>query len=253
VAITHKVFLFWLLYIVVVLVGWGFLFYLGLPQIALSHDHSYLTVVLLGLYLVAEVLSGRQAWFISKENKIADDVIHWFANNKLIDTQIDDRGEVVLIPEHTAENSLQTGYIVPPSAMADHFSLLTVKANAGQRKIRQNTIIEVTADRLYEQASAAEFIAARIVWIGILATILGVIIAFWPMIGAATIDAMKSNIGGFFGGIAIAFIPTAVSFVFKIVLDFNGWIVSRGVQSLIDKIACVSETDVLPVIDHEDL
>ncbi len=249
-SVTHKVFLFWLLYFVIVLVGWGFLFYLGLPQIALSHDHSYLTVVLLGLYILAECFSGRQAWLISKENKIADDVIHWFANNQLNKTEIDEDGNVVLVPEQSDPSS---NYVIPKSAMADHFLLLTVKANAGQRKIRQNTIIEVTADRLYEQASTAEFIASRIVWIGILATILGVIIAFWPMIGAASIDVMKTNIGAFFGGIAVAFIPTAVSFVFKIVLDFNSWIVTKGVQSLIDKIACVSETDVLPVLDHEDL
>jgi hypothetical protein len=143
-------------------------------------------------------------------------------------------------------------YIIPPSVIAEHFSLLCVKANAGQRKIRQNTIIDVTADRLYERTMIADFIASRIVWIGILATILGVIIAFWPMINGVDIEEMKNNLGNFFGGIAIAFIPTAVSFVFKIVLDFNSRIISGGVRDLIDKIACVSETDLLPILDHEE-
>ena len=49
----------------------------------------------------------------------------------------------------------------------------------------------------------------------------------------------------------MAFIPTAVSFVFKIVLDFNTRIITSGVRDLIDKIACVSELDVLPFLDGD--
>src|SRR5262249_34573578 len=135
--------------------------------------------------------------------------------------------------------------------IAEHLSLLSVKANAGQRRIRQNTIIDVTADWLYSRAMIADFIGTRIVWVGILATILGVIMAFWPMINGVSVDLMKANIGQFFGGIAVAFIPTAVSFVCKIVLDFNTRIIASGVRDLIDKIACVSETDVLPFLDGD--
>ena len=96
-----------------------------------------------------------------------------------------------------------------------------------------------------------DFIGSRIVWVGILATILGVIMAFWPMIDGVALDAMRTNLGQFFGGIAVAFIPTAVSFVCKIMLDFNTRIIASGVRDLIDKIACVSETDVLPFLDGD--
>ena len=44
--IIHRVFLFWLLYLVIVLFGLGVLIYLRLPQLALHYDHSYLTVLL---------------------------------------------------------------------------------------------------------------------------------------------------------------------------------------------------------------
>lgn len=250
---THKVFLFWLLYFVITVFGWGCLIYLGLPQVALHYDHSYLTYILFGLYISAECLSCRQAWKISKENQIADNAIQWFANNKLKNTALNSDGSITLHPTEnilTHDNFLP--YTIPKSSIAEHFTLLCTKANANQKRIRQDTIIYIIADRIYDKAMIAEFISARIVWIGILATILGVIMAFWPMIGGVSIDAMKGNLGAFFGGIAVAFIPTAVSFVFKIILDFNSKIIGSGVRDLIDKIACASETDLLPVIDHED-
>jgi len=242
--IIHRVFLFWLLYLVIVLFGLGVLIYLRLPQLALHYDHSYLTVLLFALYGIAEVLSGRQAWLISQQNRIADRVVQWLSWHKLDKIEATRDGSVVL--RNGGEEC-----VIPASAIADHLSLLSVKANAGQRRIRQSTIIDVTADRLYSRAMIADFIGTRIVWVGILATILGVIMAFWPMINGLSVEMMKVNISQFFGGIAVAFIPTAVSFVFKIVLDFNTRIITSGVRDLIDKIACVSELDVLPFLDGD--
>lgn len=241
---THRVFLFWLFYAVLVIFGIAVLFYLGLPQVALHYDHSYLTLLLFGMYGVAEVLSGRQAWLVSWQNQVADTVVAWLAQRRLTGIVVNRDGGVVL-----SSNGNQLD--VPPSAIAEHLTLLSVKANAGQRRIRQNTIIDVTADRLYSRTMIADFLGSRIVWIGILATILGVIMAFWPMIDGVSLDAMRSNLSQFFGGIAVAFIPTAVSFVCKIMLDFNTRIIASGVRDLIDKIACVSETDVLPFLDGD--
>lgn len=243
--LTHRVFLFWLLYLVIVVFGLSALFYLGLPQIALHYDHSYLTVLLFAMYGTAEVLSGRQAWLISQENLVADRVVRWLSRHKLTNTTMMRDGSVLL--QSDAQKTLR----VPKSAIGEHIALLSVKANAGQRRIRQNTIIDVTADRLYSRALIGEFIGSRIVWVGILATILGVIMAFWPMIDGVSLDTMRTNLGQFFGGIAVAFIPTAVSFVCKIMLDFNTRIIASGVRDLIDKIACVSETAVLPFLDGD--
>ena len=243
--VTHRVFLFWLLYLVIVIFGLSALSYLGLPQIALHYDHSYLTLLLFGMYGTAEVLSGCQAWLISQENYVADRVINWLSRHKLTGTAVGRDGTVVLRSDGAKS------FHVPKSAIGEHFTLLCVKANAGQRHIHQTTIIDVTAERLYSRTMIADFLGARIVWIGILATILGVIMAFWPMIDGVSIDAMKTNLGQFFGGIAVAFIPTAVSFVCKIMLDFNTRIIASGVRDLIDKIACVSETIVLPFLDGD--
>lgn len=244
-ALPHRIFLVWLLYSVIVIFGFGCLTYLNLPQLALYYDHSHLTAVLVGLYLLAEVLSGRQAWLLSTENRVADQVIRWLSQHKLSRATVGADYTVIL---HNGPDLL----VSPHSAIAEHFALLCIKASAGQRQIRQTMIVDITAERLYDRMMIADFIASRIVWLGILATIIGVIMAFWPMInGVESIDAMRANLGEFFSGIAVAFIPTAVSFVFKIVLDFNSRIISSGVRELIDKIACVSEVQLLPFLEQD--
>lgn len=229
-----------MLYIVVVIFGFGVLLHIGLPQIAIHYDRSYLTFVLFGCYLLAEVLSAREVWNLSEQNRIADDAAGWLAKNRCNGIKPNPDGSTVL-----TTGPMDFEY-VPPSVIAEHFNLLANKANGS--RIEQDTLIDITADRLYERASIAEFISQRIVWIGILATILGVIMAFWPMIGGASIDQMKSNISEFFGGVAVAFIPTAVSFVLKIVLDVHTFIISYGARRLIDTIACAAESSVIPAL-----
>lgn len=252
----HRVFLLWLLYCCCVIFGLTSMFYLGLPQIALRYDHSGLTGLLFLMYCVAEVSAGYQAWRISKQNQIADTVRTWFLDHTLDhisltlpgrahrDTRLQfEMRRLIDDPAQTAD-VLQ----VPPSDITDHIALLV---GQGERKPMATTsdvsLLDMTAERLYERSLVVDFISTRIVWIGIFATILGVIMAFWPMINSgASIETMKSNIGGFFGGIAVAFIPTAVSFFCKILLDCNTRIIEVGVRQLLDKITIIAETEIVP-------
>jgi len=240
--VKHRTFLFWLLYIVCVISGAAILFQVGLPQIALHHDHSYLTCLLFGLFLAAEASSARQAWVISKENVIVDAVEDWLKVNPLSFVGVDDKSVIL--------NSPVNSYQVPPSVIGTHLRSLFIKSEGGQQDIKQDVLLNITAERLYDHMPA-EFIAHRIVWIGILATIIGVIMAFWPMIDGVSIDLMKSNLSTFFGGIAVAFIPTAVSFVFKILLDCNVRIISVGIRNLLDRVAHVSEVAILPFLSRK--
>ena len=247
--LTHRVFLFWLLHLVLVIFGIGVLLLLGLPQMALRHDRSYLTLLLFAMYGTAEVLSGWHAWAISEDNRTVDRVIRWLTWHKLGHIAIK-KDESVQLLKAESTNPLDR-CVVQRSAIADHLTMLCAKADAGQRTIDQGTMLDITAEGLYARALIGDFIAAQIVWVGILATIVGVILAFWPMIDGVSIDAMRTNLGQFFGGIAVAFIPTAVSFVCKITLDINTRIIASGVRQLVEKIAYVAETKVLPFL-HND-
>jgi hypothetical protein len=237
--LTHKTFLQWLLYLMVVIFGISSLTYLGLPQIALHYDRSDLTLLLFAMYCTAEILAGRQAWWVSQENRIADQGIAWLTQHPLWQIVVHDDTIQLCGPESMT---------LPDSMLAEHF-ILCGKAHGKKHQFDQSLMIDILAERAYSRALIGDFIAARIVWVGILATIVGVIMAFWPMIDGISIDMMRANLGRFFGGIAVAFIPTAVSFICKIVLDCNTRIISAGVRDLIEKIAGITATKILPALD----
>jgi len=239
---THKIFLTWLIYLIAVILITAGLCFVGIPQIAIMSDSSYLTIVLLGMYVISEGLSARQAWRMSKEHLVATRVTKWLQANKLTSLTVDD-SQVTLV-------SNDVTYPVPKSETANHISALYDMAADGNH-VNQNILLDVLAEHLHGSISIIEFVAGRVVWVGILATILGVILAFWPLLSAGmALEAIRLKLGGFFAGIAVAFIPTAASFVFKIALDFGTKILTNGATEIITIIARTSETKILPVLER---
>src|ERR1700761_349594 len=122
----HRTFLFWLLYIVCVISGVAILTYFGIPQLALHYDHSYLTFVLFGLFVLAEMFSARQAWMISKENDIADQIGEWMKSNPIAFASID-KDELTLHSKTRTRLPEFTEIKVPPSVTDSHLRLLLSK------------------------------------------------------------------------------------------------------------------------------
>lgn len=216
---------------------------LGLPQMAFTHDKSYLSVSLVGMYLIAEVMAGKQAIWISRQHRNLQDTADWLRKNKIESIQTND-GIVVII-------SKSSDCTIAAGPFADLIKGLVDKnANGSNGKIDQKELIDSFVEHLERRTSIGEFIAGRIVWVGILATIIGVIMAFWPFQQAGmTIDTMRSNLGAFFSGVAVAFIPTAVSFVFKIMLDFNSKIIHDGVSEMIEIATGITSSHIVPRLE----
>jgi hypothetical protein len=170
--IQHKLLLSWMVYAVVAVFLWSAAVYTGLAQTVVSHDHSYLSILLLGLYGLAEIATG---YWVFRVNR----------------------------------------YTMQPVAMhgwdRDEFS------DFGQRVL------------------TADFFGMVIEKIGILGTIVGVIWVFWPfMTAGVSVESMKEHVSEIFGGIAVAFIPTAVSFCLSILLDVQIRILHIGLLDLWD-------------------
>ena len=242
--LTHKIFLSWLIYFVtVILIGCG-LYYLNIIQLAIISDHSYLTELLIGMYLLSEILSLRQSWKISKEHVLANDVFNWLKNNEIIGIKIGDDESVALIGKNSA-------HVVNQSEVSKHIVALKDMAS-GRNRVNATILLDVLESNLFKQISIVEFVAGRVVWIGILATIFGVILAFWPFIhSGGGVDTIKLHLSEFFAAIAVAFIPTAASFVFKIALDFGTRIISHGVDEIVTMLARTGETKLLPILEAE--
>lgn len=245
--VPHKIFLYWLLYCAVIVFSGAVSFFMGLPQLVISADESYLTILLIGMYLLAEFMGGQQIIWTSRLHRVTGDALAWLRNNKLTHINRSQNGSVTM----SAHESV---HAIPAGSLADLISSLRDKeANGAGGQVEQVMLMDGFEERLHQNTGAAEFLASRIVWVGILATIVGVIMAFWPFREAGmSVDAMRSNIGQFFSGVAVAFIPTAVSFVFKIALDFNARIIGRGVSEIHEMATMASASYVIPFLENHN-
>ena len=244
--LPHKVFLKWLMYATVVLIVAVLFVVFGIPQLVFHHDHLYLTSVLLAMYLAAEVLAGREAIWLSRETRISEECLSWLKRNPKV-FWVADRGSEVTVSARSGEF-----FHVPQSFLYGHLVNLIRKADlSGGSRIDQSLLLDTLADRIEFRSQISGFIGSLIVWVGILGTILGVVLAFWPYVGLTSFDVetLRLHMGEFFRGVAVAFLPTAASFVFKIALDINGRIVAGGTQDLIDNITVISEAYALPVLE----
>lgn len=249
--VTHKTFLYWLIYITAVVFAAIGATMFGLPQLTLAYDHSHLTVVLVLIYFLAEALSGIQVVSISRESRMVAETLAWLDEFVIVKMRLfNDRVE--LIGEPGVSETRSHVLVIPNSPFADHLRALWYRTDKyGESSINQRVLIDTLSDRLWDKVATTEFFASRIVWLGILATIVGVIMAFWPFMAAGmTVEMIRANLAGFFGGIAVAFIPTAVSFVFKIALDVNTFILSRGVHETVDRATIASEAHVVPYLER---
>lgn len=247
--VAHKIILYWLLYLSVIVFSAGVLLLLGLPQIAVRNDHAYLSLGLLVAYFTAEMLSGIKTVALSRLHLRATKALEWLKANKLIGLYVESDGTVVM----SSNRGVPACALPSASPITQHVRAIIDKARNGRdgAPVNQRILLDAFADSLYIRTSIGDFIASRIVWVGIFATVIGVILTFWPfMQSGMSIDNMKNNAALIFAGIAVAFIPTAASFVFKIALDFNTRLIVSGTNEVIDALTMATESYIIPFLER---
>lgn len=247
-ATTHRIFLIWLIYATLVAFGLAAAVATGLASLILAHDHAHLSAAMVLLFLLAEGLAGRQAFRISAEHRAVTEARRFWDRCRPGTPRMErgPSGDVLVMAEGYGAHA------VPKGALASHLRAITRVAEAGTRP-EQTLLLDLAAEGLHRRASIPEFFAARIVWVGILGTVLGVVMAFWPFMAAGSdIDRMRGHLGSFFAGIAVAFIPTALSFVLKIALDLSNRILTDGADAVLEAMARFTETRVLPQLSGSE-
>ena len=246
--ITHKIFLYWLLYITIIGFCIAISIMLGLPQLVFVHDHSYLSMLLISMYGLAEILAGKQVIWLSSLHRSINDTIAWLKSNRLTEIDTDPSGSVTLV-------SSETVFVVKPGIFSNLLiSIKEQEKNDASDSIDHGQLIDAFVENVTRRIYIGDFIGSRIVWVGILATIVGVIMAFWPFQEQGmTPDTMKSHLGEFFSGVAVAFIPTAVSFIFKIALDFNTRIIDTGLSEIAEMVMVTDSQYITPYLNGKSV
>ncbi len=188
---THKTFLSWLLYAVVAVFAYVGLTLFGVTSLVLVHDHTHLALALFGLYAVAEALVAMQAVEISREHRALLDL-------RGLTREVSGYRNPRRTTRHGPDGQSTIQHNVPlVGVFAEHVRALVTRASGGDRQKDQRLLVEVMAERMARRAEVGAFLASRIVWVGILATVLGVVLAFWPFLAAGgNIEASRATWAG---------------------------------------------------------
>lgn len=244
--ITHKPFLAWLLVFTVTIFIWGISIYIGLPQLALLYDHSGLTMFLFSIYSICELVLGIMSCKLSKEYTYTNNAKTFLENNILTSIKkLDVNGKQSIVLE-----SGDKEIIIGPSIWADHVSNLIAK-NIFEKVTDQTVLLHGVKNKLYKSIGYGSHFLNIVITVGILATIVGVILAFWPMMTVVTVDSISTLLPLFLPGIATAFIPTAISFVMKFFVDNNVFKLKMHNIEVADTIAETCDIYIMPYLRKE--
>jgi hypothetical protein len=244
--ITHKTFLYWLIYAVCVVFVTVGLSAFGIPQMALAYDYSQLTLLLFLMYGLAEILAGIQVWAVSRRHKQVQESLRFVRSHGFSKMKRLSDGQVLLMSVNESTLSL------PPSIFSEFLSDLDDKAGNSGVARDPKILLDSFGEKMFRKSGIGDFVASRIVWVGIFATIVGVILSFWPFINMGfDPEAMREALPEFFSGVAVAFIPTAVSFVFKIALDINTRIINGGVEETLEMATVIADAHIMPRLGRQ--
>jgi hypothetical protein len=249
----HSLLLKWLIYIVAVTAIIGTTWITGLLNIGFSLDKSYLTYVITIFYVMAEMYIAYRV--VQTSDELVDthntgvylDSIRQpgfsVQNDKVYIVDEDDK---TVFRELTAPNL--TSHIRNLVKRSQHWS-------GKKPRLDQRVLIDSLGDQIFEKNSFPYLAIEIILYAGLVGTILGIIMTFYPFMDPAhplDLTKIQANLPTVFGGVGAAFLPSLFSAVLAVFMTFNNKILLKGSNDLIDNITTISETHVVPVLEKRD-
>ena len=237
----HKLFLRWLVYFVLVVfavvAGW----YFDIIPFILKHDQSYLTYAIAVFYVLTELYLGIQSFRISKELLLVNQGVDILSTQNL--SSIEDDGDTIVIKHGDVEERLERSILV------NHINNLLRRR--AMNRVDQQALLNLAADQAFARSERGLFMADIITLLGLLGTMVGLIIAFFPFFeGDFDITRGQEILTHLFNGISVAFFTTATAIACSILIRVNAKHLESGLQELIDSITVISETSIIPVIER---
>lgn len=251
----HKLFLRYLVFIVFVLSIFGAAFLTGILGLAIKYDKSYLVLLITCVYVSAELYIGRLVYGTSKELMITHQI------NDILSETVNPQfkiynNELYVVSEGTESEA--TGERLESCTLVQHIKNLVSRSQhwSGKKpRLDQRVLISTLGEKIYAKNSFASTAASVVIYLGILGTVIGIIITFWPFIDTQVVldvPKIQQNLGQVFSGVGAAFFPSAVAYLYNIFLILDDRLLISNTTELVDDITNISETYVVPVLERRD-
>jgi hypothetical protein len=232
----------WLLFTGVCVFGFVLVWHYGLFRLMLASDKTYISLVIVILYVATSVHCLMRTLAISRELDSAQRVaamVRGGVNGFSV------AGENVVTSD---------GRRLPPGLVTTHIRNLILKARHQEHhRIDQTLLLRGLADALRGPNQLGSFASDSLMKLGLLGTIIGFIIMLAPIAGLDAADhaSVKSSMGLMSDGMAIAMYTTLTGLIGSVLLQAQYFLLDESTARVFALATDVTEVFVVSVLQRE--
>jgi hypothetical protein len=228
----------WLILVCVIAFAAATLWNLGLIQMMLATDRTYVSSVIIGLFVLTTLHCLAQTWIVSRELVSARRF-----------------REALRSGSESVATTLERSGISGESAIARHVANIVAKARSQHgRRIDQTLLLRALADRLRGREKIGLFVSEALLRLALLGTAVGFILMLTPLAALTAFDAesLRKALAGMSGGMAIALNITVTGIATAVLLKLQYFFLDKAVVELFDVITETTEVHVISAFERGD-
>jgi biopolymer transport protein ExbB/TolQ len=231
---SKRFFLLWFFYINSVIGLMLISYWMGIFQLGFQYDKSYLSFVILGWWVIAEAVIGLNVWSQTREFRALES----FKKQLAVDNNLK---SVLMMPQF--ENTL----------VAKHVDYIVRRYENSKQSVDQTQMAAALERRLMNRNSFGWLASNLMVFLGLLGTVIGIVLTFWPFIDTTTaidIARIQTHLSSIFAGVGAAFFPSIYSAIFCVFILISDRISNNSTHTLLNDLTAFSETEVLSYVER---
>jgi len=232
----------WLMFTGVCAFGAVLLWYFGLFRLMMASDKTYISLLILILYVAGS--------------------IHCFVRTAAISREMDAAHRIAAIVRQgvdgfsVAGNNVLTtnGTRLPPGLVTDHIRNLIEKARLqGHKRLDQTLLLRGLADALRGPNQLGPFASDSLMKLGLLGTIIGFILMLAPIAGLDAADraSIKSSMGLMSDGMAVAMYTTLSGLIGAVLLQTQYYLLDESTSKVFALATDMTEVFVVSVLERD--
>jgi hypothetical protein len=238
----HLPLLRWLMFTGVCTFGFVLAWYYGLFHLMLASDKTYISAIIVVLYIAATLHCCLRTAVISRETDSAQRVFALVSNGP-------PDLRVVGMDVVTAD-----GTRLPAGQITAHIRNLILKATLqGRHRLDQTLLLRGLADALRGPNQVGSFASDALMKLGLLGTIIGFILMLSPIAGLDAADraSVKSSMGLMSDGMAVAMYTTLTGHIGSILVQTQYYLLDEATAKLFGLATDLTEVFVVSMLERE--
>ena len=238
----HAPLLRWLIFTGVCVFAFVMAWHFGLVRMMVNSDRTYISVVIVVLYVLSSLHCLLRTAAISRELDRAHRVLALVSK---VGSQLKVEGADVVTPEGTK---------LPRGEVTGHIRNLILKAGlqGEEHRLDQTLLLRGLADTLRGPNQLGSYAGDALMKLGLLGTIIGFIMMLAPIAGLDVADrvSVRTSMGLMSDGMAVAMYTTLTGLIGSILVQTQYYMLDKATQRLFGLATNLTEVFVVSVLER---